>query len=153
MRVHRITAEVYGKTAVQAFSGQGGILGMGRWHTRGRPIVYCAQHQSLSALEALVHIQRSDCIQLYVRWKMDIPDKFITMPNDLPADWKMDIMATRAYGDAWLAGKKTPVLRVPSVHGDTEFNFLLNPAHPDFDLGWVTAGPIPSVFDPRLTTP
>ncbi|MDD2765916.1 MAG: RES family NAD+ phosphorylase [Opitutaceae bacterium] len=150
MRLHRITAEVYGKTASQAFSGQGGLFGMGRWHSGGRPIVYSSQHESLAALETLVHLQRSECIQPFVRWEIEVPDHLIAGCGTLPDDWKTNPAATRACGDAWLAGRKSPAMRVPSVNVETEFNFLLNPIHPDFKLGWVVAGPIAFAFDLRL---
>ena len=153
MRVYRIAAEAFGKTAAQTFSGQGGLYGMGRWHGKGRLIVYCSQRLSLSALEALVHIQRNDRIEPFVYWEMEVPEGRIEKAANLPADWKTNLPATQKYGDVWLDGKKRPALLVPSVLIETESNVLLNPSHPDFDLGWIVKGPVPFVFDQRLTAP
>ncbi len=41
------------------------------------------------------------------------------------------------------------VLRVPSVIIDTEFNYLVNPAHPDF-VKIDIADPVPFSLDVRL---
>ena len=38
----------------------------------------------------------------------------------------------RAIGDAWIAGKSSVVLQVPSVLVPAEFNYLVNPRHADF---------------------
>jgi RES domain-containing protein len=40
-------------------------------------------------------------------------------------------VAPQAFGDAWLRGKRTAVLQVPSVIVPESSNLLLNPAHPD----------------------
>ena len=153
MRVYRIAAESVAKTANDAFSGNGGLHGMGRWHTTGRRVVYCASHLSLAALEALVHIQRANRIQPYVHYEADIPDGLSMDAAGLPVDWKTNILFTQTYGDQWLKSKATVLLRVPSVIVDSEFNFLLNPEHQDFNLAWIVRGPIPFAFDPRLTKP
>ena len=48
-----------------------------------------------------------------------------------------------------MAGRETPVLQVPSAIVPTEWNFLLNPNHPDFRR--ITIGLKQAVrFDPRL---
>ena len=35
-------------------------------------------------------------------------------------------------GDSWATSRRSAVLRVPSAVIETEYNYLLNPAHPDF---------------------
>ena len=62
MLLHRIALAEHSATAAEAFSGLGGLFGKGRWHTRGRLIVYAAEHISLAMAESLVHIQRSNDI-------------------------------------------------------------------------------------------
>lgn len=44
-----------------------------------------------------------------------------------------DMSATQYYGDSWVAGRDSAVLRVPSVVAPASYNYLLNPDHPDFD--------------------
>ena len=153
MRLHRIAAATHAATPAAAFNGQGGLFGMGRWHTRGRLVVYASQSLSLAALECLVHIQRSHGIQPFVRWEIEIPDDLITGVPVLPPDWQARLEITRAFGDGWLAAGSSAAHLVPSVVISLERNCLLNPAHPDFDLKWVVSGPLPFVFDARLVRP
>ncbi len=155
MRAFHIAAAIHGRTARQAFSGEGGLYGMGRWHTPGRLIVYASQFLALAALETLVHLPRSGQIQPFVSWEIEIPDDLVMPVPKLPAAWKANLKITQGFGDAWLARLEAPAIRVPSAIVDRagETNFLLNPSHPKFSLKWVVAGPTPFVFDPRLTRP
>lgn len=153
MRVHRVTFQVFAAMRTQAFNGEGGLHGAGRWHHPGRLVVYTSEHLSLAALELLVHLQRSSRIQPCVSYQAEIPDALIETRTDLPADWQTNETATRRYGDAWLVGMTAPALRVPSVIVPSEWNVLLNRAHPQFDPAWVDLGPEPFNYDPRLTHP
>lgn len=56
---------------------------------------------------------------------------------------------TQAIGDKWLAERETAILKVPSAIIDLEYNYLLNPAHPDFRQIKVAAIK-PFTFDSRL---
>ena len=150
MRLHRIGATSLAGTAEAAFGGQGGVHGSGRWHHRGRPLVYTAAHRSLALLEILAHLDSRWPLQAMVAWEIEVPEKLIHTPDDLPADWKSNLEATRTYGDEWLASGRSVALQVPSVIVPVEANVLLNPAHPDFRLEWVKAGPEAMEFDPRL---
>lgn len=61
-----------------------------------------------------------------------------------------DLVISRAFGDAWLKEKRTPVLKVPSVITEgRENNILLNPLHPQFPLIRVSE-PEPIHWDLRL---
>jgi RES domain-containing protein len=138
-------------TRADAFSGQGGLRGSGRWHHQGRRIIYTAAHQSLALLEMLVHLDRNNQLQPLAAWTLDIPDRHIEKPADLPANWSRDLPASRAYGTAWLVSKRSACLAVPSVIVPTETNFLINPEHPGFSLDWVQGGkPRPVRLDARL---
>ena len=37
-------------------NGLGGLRAGGRWHSRGRQIVYCSEHPAAALLEILVHL-------------------------------------------------------------------------------------------------
>lgn len=150
MRAFRIGTQRHAGTVAEAFSGQGSLYGHGRWNHRGRLAVYVAQHASLALLEVLVHLDRASDVQPHVQWEIDIPEGKISQPKDLPKGWDTDLEISRNYGDDWLDGRRGVALRVPSVIIKTEFNLLLNPAHPDFDLKWVVGGPQPVHFDRRL---
>jgi RES domain-containing protein len=153
VRLHRIALAAYAAKAADAFDGRGGLCGKGRWHTGGRPIVYTAQSASLAMAEALVHIQRSNNIEPFCRWEIEVPDALILDPPKLRAGWRRDIAITQAIGDAWLASKSSVGHLVPSAIVPNEMNCLINPSHSRFSLEWVVSGPHPFAFDSRLTKP
>ena len=150
MLLHRIGSKQFADTRQGAFGGQGSLGGDGRWHHRGRLIVYTATHRSLALLEILTHLDRRNQLQPQVAWEIDLPDQFILEPRDLPADWLINLEATRTYGDSWLASRASVGLRLPSAIVPSEMIVLINPAHPDFDMKWVSSGPTPVPIDPRL---
>lgn len=153
MRLHRIALARHAATAAAAFDGQGGLLGHGRWHLRGRRVVYTADCTALAMAEALVHLQRANSIEPFYHWEIEVPDRWMVAPPDLPRGWRHDPRVTQAFGDAWLAARESVAQLVPSALVPNDLNCLLNPAHPRFDLGWVVAGPKPFHFDVRLTRP
>jgi len=46
-------------------SGKGGELVSGRWHNKGHPIVYCADHPSTALLEMIVHMNPANIPESY----------------------------------------------------------------------------------------
>jgi RES domain-containing protein len=57
----------------------------------------------------------------------------------------------QAIGDHWLATREAAVLKVPSAIIDLEYNYLLNPAYPDFNQ--IKIAVVKSfTFDTRLKT-
>lgn len=136
------------------FSGSGGLEAGGRWHQRGRLIIYTAQTLSLAALEYLVHLGRNDPRMALVRAQAQIPANVAVEevdPRSLPARWNASppIAATMEIGTRWCAERRSAVLKVPSAVVPGEFNFLLNPEHPRFALIRLSR-PKPFSFDPRL---
>lgn len=80
-----------------------------------------------------------------------VDEAFIEIASSLPLDWRRlpAPPSTREFGSRWAAESRSVVLRVPSIVVDGEFNYLLNPRHPDFarlEIG----EPRPFSFDPRL---
>jgi RES domain-containing protein len=72
-------------------------------------------------------------------------------PRSLPKKWQTypAPFALRKIGDDWFRQASSAVLKVPSVIVVLEYNYLLNPLHPDFKK--ITIGPpTPFLFDPRL---
>lgn len=68
----------------------------------------------------------------------------------LPDNWQ----DTSAYpllqkiGRDWLTSLRTPILKVPSSIVPVEYNYLLNPQHPDLKV--VLEPPIKFKFDRRM---
>jgi RES domain-containing protein len=117
--------------------GRGGELADGRWHTRGRPIVYGALTASLAALEVRVHLDLPfDLLpDDYVLMRIAAPDDMAVRtiePEELPENWRARNSQTcRAIGDAWLARPASALLLVPSAIIPFEQNVLINPLHSD----------------------
>src|SRR5699024_2885556 len=111
-------------------SGAGGHFSGGRWHSKGRPIVYTAESSPLALLEALVHLDGEVLPQPYQLLRIEGPDElaFREWDGDRPP---ADQAKSAAWGDAWLAGGETALARVPAAVAPHAFNWLVNPAHPD----------------------
>ncbi|HOM14121.1 MAG TPA: RES family NAD+ phosphorylase [Rubrivivax sp.] len=116
-------------------SGAGGLLHAGRWHHRGRPVVYLAESPAGALVEALVHVQAASAAELpatYQLLEVELPDSAASseLAAALPQDWRERTDLTRTLGSDWLAGASGLLLRVPSAVVARSFNRLFNPAHP-----------------------
>jgi RES domain-containing protein len=135
-----------------AFSGEGPRRYGGRWNSPGTAIVYTSAHQSLAALELLVHLDPESEMPLKA-FLLEFDDGLVEQlsPRALPPDWRKSPPAgeTMSIGDQWVREKRTSVLAVPSAIVPAETNFLLNPAHPDFGKIRIHKGSV-FVLDPRL---
>ena len=134
LRAWRLSKATYARTAL---SGVGSALRSGRWHLRGRPVVYAASSAALALLETLVHVDRADLLQAaYVALPLGIPHALVerVMPADLPPGWQAwpHPASTRQLGTAWFDEARSAALVVPSAVVPREWNVLLNPTHPDF---------------------
>jgi RES domain-containing protein len=133
-------------------SGSGGVRAGGRWHSRGKPIVYLADHPASAVLEMLVHMDRDLLPATYRLLRVTVPEAVIgeiVGAEALPADWREHPAVTRGIGDRWLDGASSALLQVPSVIVPRARNFLLNPAHPDA-ANIAVVEVIHAPFDPRL---
>ena len=137
-----------------SLTGDGALRASGRWHTRGRRVVYCAQTPAAALLDVLVHFELAvrDLPVRYRLLKVQAPDdvEVEQVSHDkLPADWVGNTDVTRAIGDAWIASNRSPLLLVPSAVVPETHNVLLNPAHPHADQ-IVIAHRSDHAIDPRL---
>jgi RES domain-containing protein len=131
MVVWRLTKRRYAD-----LSGRGGEVADGRWHTRGRPIVYCAATAALAVLEVRVHLDLVVTPGDYVLMGITVPETVAARTvsaTDLPAGWQSPGGEDdcRAIGDDWLETCSHAILIVPSAIIAVENNVLLNPRHPD----------------------
>jgi len=115
-----------------SLAGEGGLRASGRWHTRGRRVVYCAQSAAAALLEALVHleIEIDRLPRQYRLLKLVAPDDLRmerVSPDALPRNWVTRTDLTRPIGDDWLQRGAAPLLSVPSAIVPETFNVLLNP--------------------------
>jgi RES domain-containing protein len=115
-------------------SGQGGLLYPGRWHTAGRPIIYCAESPAGALIEFLVHITRANLPDAFHLLAIDVPDETAHHTiADLPANWRRDPSISQGAGNTWLASGNHLCLRVPSAILPYTFNILANPMHQDIE--------------------
>jgi len=119
-----------------SLAGDGGLRASGRWHTRGRRIIYCSQTPAAALLEILVHFE-IDVRDLPARYRLlrlqapnDLVVEHVTL-QDLPEDWVETTDVTRSHGDRWLQAERSALLAVPSAVAPDTFNVLLNPSHQD----------------------
>jgi RES domain-containing protein len=141
------------KYAASALDGTGAARTGNRWNEVGTKIAYASGSLSLAALELLVHVDAVDVPDDLVAVSATLPKgtKVGVLKRPLPADWRVmpAPASTAARGSRWARRGKTLVLKVPSVIVPNEFNYLVNPLHPDFGA-IVVAKPRPFTFDPRL---
>ena len=133
MRLWRICREPY---AADSLLGRGGLFTSGRWHIKGRPIVYSSESLALAALEVLVHVDRSIVPADLLQLEIDVPDDLKIQRIEikvLPKNWRSYPAPSdlQRRGDDWLSAASTPVLQVPSSVIPEESNYLLNPQHAD----------------------
>lgn len=119
-----------------SIDGHGGLRASGRWHTRGRRIVYCAPNPATALLELLVQQELAvgELPKTYRLLKIEVPDDVSMTTVDataLPRNWRGNLTATRKLGDTWLEQGRSSLLRVPCVLVPDTYNVLLNPAHKD----------------------
>lgn len=116
-------------------SGTGGIRVSGRWHHRGRPVVYLADCPATALLEVLVHFELSmdELPEAFTLLRVELPKDVSErdLGGDLPANWSEDNTVTRHMGDAWLKEAETLLLKVPTVIVPHNCNYLFNPLHSD----------------------
>ncbi len=112
-------------------------------------VIYASGSQSLAMLERLVqrrNLGRTVLVEAAVPAGLEIED-WLERP---PANWRaLASPEAAAAGGAWLAQRRTALLRVPSALVPREANYLVNPAHPDARRIAVGA-PEPLTWDLRL---
>ena len=142
------------KYASSAAKGTGAFLFGARWNSPGHHVVYCGQHLSLAILEVLAHLTPATRKGKRVFFPITIDELAIhAVPRSkIPKPFLegTDPMITQKIGDDWLDADEHPVLRVPSVIVPGEFNFLLNPDHPDYASAVKWGRPHPLELDGRI---
>jgi RES domain-containing protein len=138
----------------KAFAGDGARIHGGRWNSKGVAVVYTADSLALASIEMIVNLPAPKLLQKYVRISAQTSLNLVSELSgaDLPEDWNNRPISpsTRAIGDRWIKEQRSAVLRVPSIVVPDEYNYLLNPTHPDFAR--IKIGkPTIYYFDPRLT--
>lgn len=148
----RLAGTRFSTSHEEMFSGEGAALFGGRWNSKGTRVVYLGTSLAQAAYELLMHLTRDEVLVTYAHCAVSFDEALIDHIDvaDLPDDWMTPRMARpiQTVGDEWVRSGTSLVLQVPSAALVGEFNFLLNPHHPDVDK--LEFGPIlPFRFDPR----
>ncbi len=133
MRAYRI-----GSSAHPLLDGSGAAASDdARWNTRGRHVIYAAEHYAAALLEKAAQLSSVRIPRTLVYIRIEIPDDTIVeevRTNQLP-DWDSpDKIASQRFGDRWYDERRSLVLLVPSLAApDLERNVLINQRHPEFE--------------------
>jgi RES domain-containing protein len=141
--------------AAADLSGGGAARTGGRWNSAGKAVVYASESVALAYLETLVHLGRELPRNRYLV-RLSIPPSVWSkalQPNlrSLPKTWRAQPpgLGSVAFGDAWLRGAQSAVLRLPSAIVPEDNNVLINPNHAD--ARHITAEVVRELrYDPRL---
>ena len=118
-------------------------------------LVYTAESRALATLEVSVHLDLSEDLPIdryYV--EISIPDDIGILelkPEDLPDHWDIypPSIETQYIGDDFINDNEAAVLKVPSCIVPLEYNYLINPNHPDSkEIRVISTKPL--TFDKRF---
>jgi RES domain-containing protein len=150
MIVYRLSKLKYARD----LTGKGSEKAGGRWNSKGIALVYTAETRALCTAEIAVHTPLGNLPTDYMLVSIEIPDTIKIKQlssKSLPRDWKSfpHSHTTQEVGDQFIQDSLFAVLKVPSAVVQGEFNYLLNPNHPDFSQIKIT-GIEHFDFDERL---
>jgi RES domain-containing protein len=120
-------------------SGVGGLKTSGRWHEKGRHVVYAADHPSSALLEVMVHLEIDfeDLPTTYQLLEIDVPNdvacETVSLADleKISQGWKDDPKITRGLLLPWFEQQRTAVVAVPSAIMPVNTNYIINPKHPE----------------------
>lgn len=109
----------------------------GRWNGAGRKVIYVAESIPLAFMENMIRRKGLGFNNEYCIMIIEIPDTLTVSEVDvstLARGWRdfIDYSICQAIGNDWYDKGVSPVLKVPSAVLPTNFNYVINSAHPDF---------------------
>ncbi len=153
MLVYRLSKHKY----KEDLSGIGASYGVNnRWNTKGTKLLYTSSSRALACAEVAVHIpfgllpKDAD----YHMMCIDIPsgiDLLEPTLDSLPLAWNSRPVRSESqeFGDNFVVNSEFAVLKVPSIVIAGDYNYLINPKHPDYKMiKLINTEPFP--VDPRL---
>lgn len=125
-----------------------------RWNPNDVEMIYTAGSRSLACLENVVHRNQIGLNQSFKVMTIEIPDdlRILTIElKKLQEGWTefQHMPLTQKLGEDWIKELKSPVLKVPSAIINAEYNYLINPKHPDFKSIKLLRSEI-FIFDKRI---
>jgi len=150
-RVYRVLRKKYARNP---FDGEGAYQYGGRWSSPGNRLSYTSEHQSLALLEYFVHLDKDDPPTDLVLATAEAPHNVSRRQinvTDLPIHWRASAAPPELMqiGDEFVRRGDACLLLVPSALAPSEYNWLINPAHPEFSR--IVVGELESLaYDPRM---
>lgn len=131
MIVYRISKRQY----INDLSGFGAANFPGRWNSKGVYVLYTAATPSLALLESVVHMNKIVQAE-YSMATIYLPDDSFALLKEsiLPDGWAAfpPPDKLKKFGDDFILNQEALAFKLPSSIMPEDFNFLINPAHPDF---------------------
>lgn len=131
MIVYRIGRTKFAKD----LSGEGARLFGGRWNQKGTACLYTSQSRALAVLEYTVNVNQDDIPRALSITTLQVPDDmfFRLSQEELPGDWAQSPAptSTKKFGTVLLQQADHLTIGVPSAVLPTEYNYLINPIHPN----------------------
>jgi len=150
MIVYRLGKQQY----ILDLTGRGAELIGRRWNSHGIPMVYTSHSRALCTVEVAVHMSTGILPIDFEIVTIHIPDDAPiteTPLTNLDPDWKSFpyVRSTQLIGNAFILKTEYLVMKVPSAVIPGDFNYLINPRHPDIHLVKIIQRE-PYSFDQRL---
>jgi len=131
MIIYRIGNAAYAKD----LTGNGAKLNGGRWNNISVPCVYTAESRALAILEYSANVPLSAILRALAMTTIDTGRTVIQELSvaDLPGDWRVSPAPASAkdLGSKLLKKMEVAIIKIPSIIIPEEFNYILNPSHPD----------------------
>jgi RES domain-containing protein len=133
MIVFRLLHQNYGS----GLSGKGAGIAGGRWNSPGIFMIYTSESRALCTAEVAVNLPLGNIPSGFEMISIFIPEDIIITEireKDLLPGWRVFPLATitQKIGDEFIIQGKSLVMKVPSTVVPGDFNYLINPRHPDF---------------------
>ncbi len=149
MIIYRMEKEKY----QDYWPSRGALYSEGRWNKPGQWIVYCSESIALCKLEVLANSGNLPIKRVVI--SIEIPDEapIYELAEDLmPPFWYgipyPDVLS-EITGE-FIKDNSYVAMKVPSAQSKREFNYLLNPAHPEFSKIVKVVSKDAENFDSRL---
>ncbi|MBS1526423.1 MAG: RES family NAD+ phosphorylase [Bacteroidetes bacterium] len=132
MEVFRITTESFSKKLQASGSAN-------RWNLDDQFVIYAGGSRSLSTLELIVHKGFVSPSFKYKVMVISIADEDHLYEHvgqaSLPSNWRSMLAypELQQLGSEWYLSNRSLVLKVPSAVIPSEYNYIINATHPDFN--------------------
>jgi len=132
---------------------RGALYSEGRWNKPGQWIVYCSESIALCKLEILANSGNLPIERVVMTVEINDDTLIYQLPEEyLPTFWWSipypEVLAN--ITGEFLKDNGYLAMRVPSAQSRREYNYLLNPSHPDFHTLVKLLYIEDENFDPRL---